>query len=597
MLSKIKKTILPDLKVLGQAIRYSGLYLLHGIKRKSFWRSAAYLKRQFIGNLQTYFLANLKSCLTEQRILPPDQETGLITNHSLKKIAFGSQGLHSLLPSSKAICYSVFVVTRNVESEHAQKLIESAFAMTAPNMELLIEIKNESESAFVDEMVQKYTKTCHKIESGDSLELMNTMAEKAAGNYFLLVHADWLRPDLLFRFEQTLLLHKNPEDTVLHSYSYRLNQFGELFSDHHETNFYFPYHFCTAFPACVLISKSMWDKVGGLRREFAGAHLYDLMLRLDLAGAHFEKIPVYLFLQRKVDFPQANMPIAIKALQDYVHQKNLAWEITQGYLSNTLRAIPVCNGKPSVHVVIPYKDHKALTLAAVKSALAQKHVQVHITAVDNRSTDQSIAVELSERGVEVLHVDEPFNFARINNLAIERSQFTDCPLVFFMNNDVEMDSEALYEMCRWTEQPHVGMVGARLNYPNGLLQCGGIDKEQRMIGWKSIWHLTENKLPFEKLSVQLNIRVADGVTAAAALMKKELFLKVGGFDEIWYPNTYSDTLLALKLKDAGYSCLYTPYAVGIHHESLTRATDSYDDYDMSHWLELKYFQQKPYITT
>ena len=72
-------------------------------------------------------------------------------------------------------------------------------------------------------------------------------------------------------------------------------------------------------------------------------------------------------------------------------------------------------------------------------------------------------------GVEVIHVDEPFNYSRLNNIAVIKLNGAMHAITFYLNNDVDLDRNALLEMCRWIEQPGIGMVGCRLNYPNGLL--------------------------------------------------------------------------------------------------------------------------------
>lgn len=335
----------------------------------------------------------------------------------------------------------------------------------------------------------------------------------------------------------------------------------------------------------------------GLRKECEGAQDYDLVLRLDLAGANFHHIPFYLYAWRVHSQSTASsiqakpyvVEAAKKALQDYFKEKKLDWEVVDGYIPTSYRAIPKLTKKYAIHVIILYKDLKKLTLACVKSVLRQQGVTVKITAVDNNSEDHSIAAELNAMGCEVLSIKEPFNFSRLNNLAVQKTKIgQDCELVLFLNNDVELDEGALEEMTRWIAQPGVGIVGCRLNYPNGKLQHGGIDFNENRPSHQMQWEHTEKGLNFNHLHFGRLIRVADAVTAACALMRRELFIEIGGFDEIWYPITYSDTALTLKLQSKNLWSLYTPYAVGVHHESVSRSYANIEDYEMSRWLHEKY---------
>jgi GT2 family glycosyltransferase len=145
-----------------------------------------------------------------------------------------------------------------------------------------------------------------------------------------------------------------------------------------------------------------------------------------------------------------------------------------------------------------------------------------------------------------------------------------------------LESDALAEMLRWVDQPGIGMVGCRLNYPNGRLQHGGVrlvSRDTRGLQWEHI----EKHRTFDELNETKSLHICDAVTAACAMMKRKLFLDVEGFDEIWYPIGYSDTNMATKIKARGLKCFYTPYAVGVHHESVSRKS-SIEDFESSVWL-------------
>jgi len=188
-------------------------------------------------------------------------------------------------------------------------------------------------------------------------------------------------------------------------------------------------------------------------------------------------------------------------------------------------------------------------------------------------------------GVEVLKIAEPFNFSRLNNLALERSKVSDeFDSVLFMNNDVELESGALLEMARWIDQPKVGCVGARLHYPNGTIQHAGVLLQQRTPYDELIWiHVDGGQHP-DRMALGALSRVCDAVTGACLLIKKSIFREVGGFDAVNYPIAYSDTDLCSRLRQKGLFSFYTPYATGVHHESLSRKFNSIEDYEQSRWL-------------
>ena len=71
------------------------------------------------------------------------------------------------------------------------------------------------------------------------------------------------------------------------------------------------------------------------------------------------------------------------------------------------------------------------------------------------------------------------------------------------------------------------------------------------------WEHREKFHSFEDLDVSNSLGIVDAVTAACAMIKRQTFLDVGGFDEIWYPIGYSDTNLAMKLAARGLKCFYS----------------------------------------
>ena len=95
-------------------------------------------------------------------------------------------------------------------------------------------------------------------------------------------------------------------------------------------------------------------------------------------------------------------------------------------------------------------------------------------------------------------------------------------MLLFLNNDVELEPGALSEMVRWLDQPGIGMVGCRLHYPDGRLQHGGVrlhDRVKKAMEWDHVEKLRR----FEELEEAKVLGIFDAVTAACAMMKREIF--------------------------------------------------------------------------
>lgn len=522
-------------------------------------------------------------------------------------------GLHSLFPHPEQFKYSILIPVYQPNPYFFEVAVQSALDQTAPFLEVILGLDGPQKPE-IWAVIQKLQASCMSGSRGDRpsplkvVELdrsqgkgisytTNQIAKEATGNFLLFMdHDDWIAPDLLYRYEQCLRLLKEPENTVLYCNEYKINENDEplpgtfIRKPEHPV---FPYLFVNDLCHCLMVPKKLWEKTGGLRSECDGAQDFDLCLRLDRVGAIFQLVPFFLYAWRAHALSTALIteakdyatPAGIRALQDYTKAKGLDWEITAGIHKTTYRAIPRTPHQTKIHVIMPFKNQREYTLRAVQSILNQKNVTAVITAVDNGSSDTEIGEQLLNLGVEVLRRAEPFNYSRLNNHAVKDSRYgPEYPVLLFLNNDVDLEPNALEEMLLWVDQPRIGMVGARLHYPEGSIQHGGamltLDGNPVLMNWIH----RDCKVPIAQSGVARIPGICDAVTAACMMMKRETFLSVGGFDEIWYPIAFSDTDLALRLRRLGLYAFYTPYAVGIHHESITRGPGIFETAEASYWM-------------
>lgn len=223
-------------------------------------------------------------------------------------------------------------------------------------------------------------------------------------------------------------------------------------------------------------------------------------------------------------------------------------------------------------VIIPTRDAVEELTVMLRSLviLAAKADLIDLVVVDNGSRPSLNEEALTRdcgRPVEVVRVDEPFNWSRLNNLAcVDRSH----AIFVFANNDMEMVTSHWDETLRRAfSAPCVGVTGARLLYPNGLLQHGGIvmgglNGEPLHDGWRM---LGDEPGPLDRWA---RSRPATAVTGGFLAIRRTLFYAIGGFDEVDLPVSCSDVDLCLKAGALGWTVLYVAEITVRHHESLTR---------------------------
>lgn len=223
-------------------------------------------------------------------------------------------------------------------------------------------------------------------------------------------------------------------------------------------------------------------------------------------------------------------------------------------------------------VVIPTRDEAEMLSRAVQTLRdrATDPAQIDVLILDNRSRDAAtppaLAALASEPGVTVLAHDEPFNWSRCNNRGVATGRQE---ILVFANNDIEMQTSGWDDrLRRWLGREGVGVVGARLLYPDGGLQHAGI-----LLGaWAGRPIHDGQRPPVEPdgpLARWRRSRPVAAVTGALMACTRQTFEAVGGFDER-LAIAYNDIDFCLKARRAGLSVIYAADIEAIHHESRTR---------------------------
>lgn len=221
---------------------------------------------------------------------------------------------------------------------------------------------------------------------------------------------------------------------------------------------------------------------------------------------------------------------------------------------------------PVVSIVIPVHGKCEYTLRCLKSiADHRSSMPYEVIVVDDHSPDDSPKVLRTIRGIRLLTNPENAGFIRTCNRGAREARGE---YIIFLNNDTEVTEGWLDELVRtFHEIPGTGLVGSKLVYPDGRLQeAGGII-------WNdgSAWNFGRDQDP--GLPEYNYAREVDYCSGASIMMPKALFKGLGGFDEHYVPAYCEDSDMALKVRSLGYSVIYQPHSVVVHHEGVTSGTD------------------------
>jgi len=186
--------------------------------------------------------------------------------------------------------------------------------------------------------------------------------------------------------------------------------------------------------------------------------------------------------------------------------------------------------------------------------------------IDNASTDQtSELLQALEGEVQIIRNESNLGFVHACN---QGAEVVGGKYLVFLNNDTVPLSGWLEEMIALAESDsRIGVVGAKLVYPNGQLQeAGGIIFSDGN-GWNFGRYDNPQNEQYNKICE------VDYCSGACLLVRRDLFNQVGGFDLQYAPAYYEDADLCFSIRQLGYKVMYCPSAVVIHAEGVTAGRD------------------------
>jgi GT2 family glycosyltransferase len=186
-----------------------------------------------------------------------------------------------------------------------------------------------------------------------------------------------------------------------------------------------------------------------------------------------------------------------------------------------------------------------------------------IIVVDNASTDETAEMLGDFPWARVIHNERNLGFAGANNQAAREARGK---YLVLLNNDTQGLPGWLAAMLQTAREPEVGVVGARLLYPNDTIQHAGVVVAPVLFGRAG---LAPYHYAWKAPAAASNVIVRHDyqiVTGACIVTPRELYLQLGGLDEVYW-NGYEDVDYCLKVRERGLKVVYEPSAMVYHFES------------------------------
>ena len=318
-------------------------------------------------------------------------------------------------------------------------------------------------------------------------------------------------------------------------------------------------------------------------------NLYDFLLKATEQGkrpGHIEKILFHAYRmgesKEKVEQEVMNETALTASTADYNFIREMAFERRSikgkmvvdeatGY-SYPVYSVP---GEPLVSIIIPSKDNVDVLKQCINSIYEHtEYKNFEIIVVDNGSAAQArMRIEgfRTEHDFKYLYQPMEFNFSKMCNLGVENAAGS---YILLLNDDMEViQKDWLTRMLGQASLKYVGAVGAKLLYPNTtLIQHAGITNTISGPGHKLkqkddslSYYYGHNKMIYDMI----------GVTAACLMIRKDLYVALGGLYE-GLEVAYNDVDLCFRICEKGLYNVQRNDVVLYHHESLSRGDDMQD---------------------
>ncbi|MCI9270881.1 MAG: glycosyltransferase family 2 protein [Dorea sp.] len=503
---------------------------------------------------------------------------------------------------------SILVPVYHTPEEFLKQMIQSVRKQTYGNWELCVANADPADRRTAEILAVAASKDPRiKItdvpENEGIAQNTNAALKIAAGEYVgLLDHDDLLTPDALFEVVKAVNEQGRPE--ALYSDEDKVTtDLSEHFQPHMKPDFNKDLlrsnNYITHF---FVASKNLADRVGGFDAAYNGAQDYDFILRCTEQAEGIVHIPRILYHWRVHKASTADNPASKMYAFDAgkrAIEAHLKRCMEPGTVSHTKDLgfykvkYPV-KGSPLVSIIIPNKDESETLAQCLESIERSSYQNYEIIIVENNSEKEETFAyyeKIQSDRIRIVFWPDEFNYSAINNFGASEAKGD---YLLLLNNDVQVITEDWLEgLLSNCQREDVGIVGAKLFYPDDTIQHAGI-----VIGIGGVAGAVFTGLPgvysgyLHKASIQQNL---SAVTAACMMVKRSVYEELGGLEEK-LKVAFNDVDFCLKARDKGYLVVYNPEVKLYHYESKSRGTEDSKEkirrfqneieYMRSHWLKL-----------
>ena len=348
-----------------------------------------------------------------------------------------------------------------------------------------------------------------------------------------------------------------------------------------------------------LLSRELFVQAGGLHYGFSSEGIYDLLLRVAERTKKIGHIPSVLCTKSRS--PEHSFQAGKKVIEESLSRQGVQGEViplTEKGTSYRVKREIIGNPKVSIIILTAYKKPDLLTNCLKSIVEKSSYNNYEIILIDHsfgKLSQKDLEQLLPATAFKVIKYMGNFNFSRMNNLGTENATGD---YFILLNDDTEVISPGWVEaMLEYAQHPQVGAVGVKLFYSDEMIQHGGVFLTDTGGGARHAFRFflkdSEGYRGFLKM-----VRNCSAVTFACVMIPRKVFLEFKGLDENLKVEC-NDVDFCLRVNEAGYRVVWTPFALLYHRELATREKINFEDDISFFWNRWQHLLEKgdPYYNS
>lgn len=506
---------------------------------------------------------------------------------------------------------SILLPLYNTPENFLKEALDSVKQQTYQNWELCLADGSDEAHSYVGDICQKYAADDKRfvyrhLEKNEGIAgNTNQCLKMATGNYIgLFDHDDILHPSALYEYVKAIN-EKDAEYIYCDEATFKNGDINKMITMHFKPDYAIDNLRANNYICHFSVfHRKLLDGTELFRPQFDGSQDHDMILRLTDRTQKVVHVPKMLYYWRSHPGSVASninaKPYAIEsargAVADHLKRHGFShFSITSTRAFETIFKITYeIIGEPKISIVIANKDHVEDLRRCISSIIEKSTWENYeIIVVENNSETKEIFAYYEELKndprIRIVTYQGEFNYSAVNNLGVSHAKGD---YVLLLNNDTQVITvNWMEEMLMYAQRPDVGAVGAKLYYADKTIQHAGVViglGAHRTAGHTHYRQKRENLGYMGRLCYAQNV---SAVTGACLMVKKKAYEEVGGLEEE-FKISLNDVDFCLKLRQAGYLNVFTPFAELYHFESVSRGMDDKGEKAERYNKESERFREK-----